>query len=615
MLLRVFGFSFVETMMMYKLACGIGLLLMASVAGANPTQQSPAMGANIEQKLSVLSEHKQWRHLLFYRAGRGEVISPNFYLTKPLGGKNLRINPHDELVAMVKALDDDKVVCQYPARAFWLSSRLGRKLDLTKCPNLPQADSPISLILVGSYLKNPASTFGHVLIRSGHKSTDADELLSESYNFGARIPQNENGVLYALKGLFGVYDASFSKADFFTQDAVYSQNEQRDMWEYPLNLNEHDTRLLNYHLHEASHARFDYYFLKQNCGYRSGELLELVSDLPMTKRVGGWYAPEYVFDQLMTADELSSQVRYIPSMQTRLRQQFVTLKPALQGVINDFIKHENQSVLQTLGDEDRALVLEFLIAHRNYKLSQDKTAHHEAVYNALVAQRLTLPAGKKLPAMTFKDSHTPTLSPRTTKTQVGIDDEGQLSLGLYMFSKDPLDTATALDKKFEAMHVVAKHQKSTDKVVLDSLTVLEIEQIENIHLTLEGEPKMSWGLKAGVAPDVFDKDGHLSYAQASVGVGGLVSENVLWYGMGGAMVHDVGTHLDAQARAGVRVKQGKFAVEANHALHLRDRHKPAHQSTLTLRRELGKRQDVRLVGSYRHDTHEPQASLTWQYYW
>lgn len=79
------------------------------------------------------------------------------------------------------------------------------------------------------------------------KVLSSEDLLNNSYNFGARIPANENGAMYAIKGLFGLYDAGFSETEFFKQDAVYSKNEQRDMWEYVLNLEAFETQLLNYH--------------------------------------------------------------------------------------------------------------------------------------------------------------------------------------------------------------------------------------------------------------------------------------------------------------------------------------------------------------------------------
>ncbi|MFP3681659.1 DUF4105 domain-containing protein, partial [Pseudomonas sp. SIMBA_041] len=84
-------------------------------------------------------------------------------------------------------------------------------VDLKNCSKLPDANQEISLILVSSYLKNPASSFGHVLVKtntpidnanntnSDVRELSSEDLLNNSYNFGARIPENENGAMYALK--------------------------------------------------------------------------------------------------------------------------------------------------------------------------------------------------------------------------------------------------------------------------------------------------------------------------------------------------------------------------------------------------------------------------------
>lgn len=64
------------------------------------------------------------------------------------------------------------------------------------------------------------------------------------------------------------------------------------------NLDEYNA-LLNYHLYEVQSARFSYYFIKQNRGYHTGEILELVSDISITDKVGRWCAPDFIFDQLV----------------------------------------------------------------------------------------------------------------------------------------------------------------------------------------------------------------------------------------------------------------------------------------------------------------------------
>lgn len=609
----------------------------------NHTNKNSNTGNFDPAVLRSLAQHKQWRHMLFFQDGKAEVISGNFYLTDPAAStKRVNFSPYDELIATVNAKDDPAVVCQFPARYFWLQHKLGLAMDLSACKDLPSKNQDISLILIGSYLKNPASTFGHVLVNTKERDTDntpsSQDLLTQSYNFGARIPNNENGVMYAVKGLFGFYNAGFAKADFYHQDTAYSKNEQRDMWEYTLDLDDFDRILLNYHLYEASQARFTYYFIKQNCGYRSGEILELVSDMPMTERIGGWYAPDFVFNQLTEHQNgaLIKSVRYLPSEQTALRQRFRQLSSTQQTLINDIITTQDISLLdnQPFTQSERTLILDFLLAHRNYKLSQAKKSEqpqHEQFKKQLIARRIVLPAGNAYNALPISDKPSPALSNKTALTQIAINNHG-LSLGGSMFIKDPLNSYTDLDKRFEAINLTVgydfdNHDKHTNhKPYLQNFTFLHIQQIENLKEALADEPWLSWQLKAGARQDPFDGTHHRAYAMAGAGVGALLSDSWLMYGLGNAVLQDKQGKLDGVLELGLRYKnpaRPHQAMQLDYQNHHRQGSSPLHLVNLTLRQGINKNNDVRLSLSQRwhsgnhgnSNDNDSQVGVSWQHYW
>ena len=601
--------------------------------------------------LQALANHRQWQHLLFYKNNKPEVISADFYLSAPTVQSRQNFSPYQELIATLKNSNNPEVACRFPARYFWLSHQLPKlSVDLDSCPQLPETSEKISLILVSSYLKNPASTFGHVLIKTHDHIDDlgsfapsehqlsSEDLLNNSYNFGARIPENENGVMYAIKGLFGWYDAGFSESEFFKQDAVYSKTEQRDMWEYVLNLDEFNTQLLNYHLYEAKSARFDYYFIKQNCGYRSGELLELVSDIKTTQRRSPWYAPDFVFDQLVEysddkGEPLIESVRYLPSEQTQLRQQFVQLEKPLQTVINDFIRQEDISALETLSPEKQALALEFLISHRNYKLSQDDTEHDHAIKKQLLSKRFMLPAGKTLADLPLQDKPSPALSNKTSQAYVSLGTNDS-QFGVALFVKDPLNTYTDIDKRFKAVQLSVRYDYDKSKPEFDEFVFLDMQQIEDMAQPLAGEPRMSWQLQTGVKPDLFEADKHIAYAQAGVGMGAKSGEYLLGYGMINASVHDQDSHLDTSLELGLRIKnpkQQRQSAQLSYIATKRASHEIVQQAQLTFRQQINKNNDIRLVADYIHqeqpdnsqknhnqknnNNNDSSLSVAWHHYW
>ncbi|OXL20290.1 DUF4105 domain-containing protein [Psychrobacter sp. DAB_AL32B] len=588
------------------------------------------------EKLKALAKQAQWQHLLFYKNGKAEVVSPNFYLTNPKPRSKRNFDPYAELMATIEQASNESIVCKYPARYLWLNHHLPElNISFKNCAQLPDPNQEISLILVSNYLKNPASSFGHVLVKTSMPTDDKDsiikevrelsseDLLNNSYNFGARIPANENGALYAIKGLFGLYDAGFSETEFFKQDAVYSKNEQRDMWEYALNLEAFETQLLNYHLYEAKSARFDYYFIKQNCGYRSGEIVELISDVKMTERIGPWYAPDYVFDQLLEHDNgtapLVASVRYLPSEQTQLREKFVQLSKPIQSIINGVIRTEDTTSLATLNADDRALALDFLILHRTYQLSQEHTPQQQALKNKLLSQRFTLPASNGLAKLVVPNKASPALSSKTTQTKVILHDD-KAEVGLSLFVKDPLNAYTDIDKRFEAVQASLGYDFDDSKWTLTDFVFLDMQQIEDLRQPLSGEPKLSWQLKTGARTDLFTGNHHSPYAQAGMGAGAKFGQHLLGYGMVNATVHDQDRHADIGIEFGLRAKRDQQSAEWSYIASKREGRASIALTKLTLRQQLSKNNDARIVVTHANnaalsDLDSSAASLAWHHYW
>lgn len=585
------------------------------------------------KQLEQLSQHPQWQHLLFYKDGKAEVISDDFYLSDPKRQSIKFFSPYTELVETLKQANDKTVLCRYPARYLWLSHHLDSfDVDLQQCADLPNPNQSVSLVLVSNYLKNPASSFGHVLVKTGGATANDDmtgqlsseDLLNNSYNFGARIPENENGLMYAMKGLFGFYNAGFAESDFFKQDAVYSKNEQRDMWEYVLNLEPFEMQLLNYHLHEAKSARFDYYFIKQNCGYRSGEILELISPIKTTSRLGPWYAPDYIFDQLIEHDAtakkpLVASVRYLPSEQTQLRHKFAQLPKSIQEAVNEVIKTEQLQPLSDLNEQQRSLALDYLILHRTYKLSQDHSEHHQAFKNQLLSQRFTLPASTALADLSLPNKPSPALSNKTTQTKVFLSDDSA-AVGLSLFVKDPLNSYTDINKRFEAVQATVDYDFDDNEWALSDFVFIDMQQIEDLAQPLAGEPKLSWQLKTGARTDPFSGSHHSPYAKGGVGAGAMFGENMVGYAMLDMAVHDQHKHVDVGVEVGLRAKKEGRAAELSYAQYKREGRDAVATTRLTLRQQLSKNNDARIIVTHVDnegliESEGTNAGVAWHHYW
>ncbi|MNF53883.1 hypothetical protein D3C84_352900 [compost metagenome] len=240
-------------------------------------------------RLQQLASTPYWISLGHYETGklggwRSYVNDPKFFLASD-GAEQ----PASELRATLQALyaspglGDQHAQCVYPARTRWLREQL--QLD-----DLPRVDckafndwykdvSPHSAVMIfpAAYLNSPSSMFGHTLLRIDQAEVQQDNtaLLSYAVNFGAYIEGNDNSILYAWKGLMGGYPGLFALVPYQEKLSEYRSLENRDLWEYRLNLNPEETGRMVEHVWELKQVRFDYFFFDENCSYRLLELLQV----------------------------------------------------------------------------------------------------------------------------------------------------------------------------------------------------------------------------------------------------------------------------------------------------------------------------------------------------
>ncbi|MCQ2046457.1 membrane protein [Stutzerimonas stutzeri] len=239
--------------------------------------------------LHRLADETYWHSLGHYERGklggwRSYVDDDDFFLAE--GGEQ---DPAAELAATLTALyapatqGDRHAQCVYPARSRWLREQL----NLTDLPAVECSEfatwyaevAPHSAVLVfpAAYLNSPSSMFGHTLLRidQANIDTQGSPLLSSALNFGAFIEGLDNSILYAWKGLMGGYPGLFSLLPYREKIGEYSRLENRDLWEYRLNLTPDETGRMLEHVWELKQIRFDYFFFDENCSYRLLELLEI----------------------------------------------------------------------------------------------------------------------------------------------------------------------------------------------------------------------------------------------------------------------------------------------------------------------------------------------------
>lgn len=240
-------------------------------------------------RLQRLASDPYWLSLGHYERGklagwRSYVDDDAFFLAEDGAW-----DPAAELTATLaglyapSSLGDRHPQCVYPARTRWLREQLALDdLPAVSCAEFNEwyADiAPHSSVLVfpAAYLNSPSSMFGHTLLRIDQVDIDTQgsPLLSYALNFGAFIEGMDNSILYAWKGLMGGYPGLFSLLPYREKIGEYSRLENRDLWEYRLNLTPEETGRMLEHVWELKQIQFDYFFFDENCSYRLLELLEI----------------------------------------------------------------------------------------------------------------------------------------------------------------------------------------------------------------------------------------------------------------------------------------------------------------------------------------------------
>ncbi|TFF03449.1 DUF4105 domain-containing protein [Pseudomonas sp. BCA14] len=242
-----------------------------------------------DQRLQQLANDPFWLSLGHYEAGkisgwRSYVSDKKFFIAAD--GAH---HPDAELKATVEALyapaslGEKHAQCVYPARTRWLKDQL----HLTDLPAVDCAEfkqwfkdvAPHSAVMIfpAAYLNSPSSMFGHTLLRIDQADVQSNNtaLLSYAINFGAYIEGSDNSILYAWKGLMGGYPGLFALVPYQEKLSEYRSLENRDLWEYRLNLTQVETERMVEHVWELKQIQFDYFFFDENCSYRLLELLQV----------------------------------------------------------------------------------------------------------------------------------------------------------------------------------------------------------------------------------------------------------------------------------------------------------------------------------------------------
>jgi hypothetical protein len=351
---------------------------------------------------------------------------------------------------------------------------------------------------------------------------DSNRLLAYTISYAAVSLDDEN-FLFALKGLAGLNPGRFSSNPYYVKVAEYNDIENRDVWEYELNLTQAEVERVLQHVWELGPIRFDYYFFDENCAYHLLSLLDVARpSLALTDRFV-WYAiPSDTVRAVTETPGLLRRVRYRASNATNIEQRAERLSPVELNVAQQLAMGKaTPDTAMPLPPERRAEVLELADLYLTYLIPREGITEAEA----LPRSRKLLLARSQAPAVNIPDAAAPAVRPDQghfsgrLHLALGSDDRRAIAeLRLRPAYHDLLDPEAGFNRGAQLQFFdLALRQVEGRGLRLQYFTPVDIQSLVPRNSLLGGK---SWRVQFGLNQyrGLLQQDEHM-VAQVSGGPG------------------------------------------------------------------------------------------------
>lgn len=367
-----------------------------------------AWGLISENLADQLAEDPKWLNLGHYEKTWFGYRSPlqGVFFLDPKGHRNPKselkatidafLNPSEEQLHRLKMHPQ----CFYGARFRFLKPYLElTESQVEKCSDRVEWKhrlhaTAVTAIFAASDMNSGPSSFGHLFLKlknpenAGHK-----ELIDYGLNYAADADRNE-GIFYAIKGLFGFYGGRFTLLPFHRKLREYTNVEGRDLWEYPLNFSPEETEDLIDHLLELDGAFAPYYFLSNNCAYQIARALEAVRpSLKISQKLPPWVIPLDVLKLMDREPGLIQPGIYHRSLKSEYLASLRTLSTTGREALDSVEKNLTWPSQIDLSKEEKAAVFDAAMKHLALKSYQSGSDLGSDKYKLSVARaRLGIPS-------------------------------------------------------------------------------------------------------------------------------------------------------------------------------------------------------------------------------
>ncbi|MPZ76088.1 MAG: DUF4105 domain-containing protein [Deltaproteobacteria bacterium] len=495
----------------------------------------------------ALHDQRYWHLLLHYRSTIGgsesEADEAGFFLAP-----NGKTDPEAELHATLAQFFSTELVgrsrqpgrCAFIARYHWLKAALA--IDESRLPRQPcdrfQAwlaelnPASITVIFPSAFMNNPSSMFGHLLLRVDQKDqTDRTRILAYTINYAADVT-TDNGLIFAALGVTGGFKGYFSTHPYYIKAREYGDFENRDIWEYRLNLTQDQLQRLLMHAWELGNASFDYFYFKENCAYHILSLLDVADEeLRLAERFWFYTFPSDGMRMIAGKPGLVKDVIFRPSRSTRIRRGREALSTEEQTWLSKMIAEPSLSQSQEfarLPPQRRAAVLEVASDYLLYKAATEKDSAPFVLLNKTI---LLARSKLKVASTPFKITPVtgaPDQGHKTMRAGLGFGwREGEFfnEANFRLAFHDLLDPEYGYTPhaQIEALGLTLRHYAHRNHTRIETFTFLDILSLSPVD-SLFASP--SWKINAGLDTIRHDQCRFCRIGNLNTGLG-LAAESAL----------------------------------------------------------------------------------------
>ena len=361
-----------------------------------------------------IASHPVWLKLLHYK------IEPNIKSTRMSNktfflDKNGPTDPMSELDQTVKMIKNPELSkklfnapleCIYPARVYWLTKNYGKLLNLKNfsiehCLELNLfykdiAAKAISYVYIGPFMSNAASIMGHSILML--KKPGRSTIVNYAMSYSARLPKDVDPLTYITKGLLGGFGGIIKVEPFYHKIVEYRKIENRNMWEFELNLSEEEVQLITYHLWELKRGDFfKYYFFDENCAYLLVALIDMARpELNLIDQLSMMVLPNKI-PELLSNNNLIKKQTYYPSYKEKLLFSYDQMS---KNEKKFYIKNKDNLDLDTSLVSSPKLIDTFLNHLNHYSIHDEGKlkGKKKKLFDTLVMNKISLgsPPSKKV---------------------------------------------------------------------------------------------------------------------------------------------------------------------------------------------------------------------------